>query len=197
VVKAKRPTRTKARKVARRPAPAKRQAVVKRPPAPTRPKRAKAQPAAPVASAVRRLLPPRKAPPVHPATLERARRVLSDAEREPQAPAVDARMLSSARAGHNELDAMLRRHTETSPALTAGDLDAKWEDAYAQGDESPGGDNPTPDQNRVDLIGKALGTEYADDQELQGGEEIVGRDRHRWELDPASSEDWPHDSKKK
>jgi hypothetical protein len=146
---------------------------------------------------VRKLLPPRKPSPVHPATLQRARRVLSDAEREAQAPAADARMLSSARAGHNELDAMLRRHTETSPVMTGGDIDAKWEDAYAQGDESPGGDNPTPDQNRVDLIGKALGTEYADDQELQGGEEIVGRDRHRWELDPASSDDWPHDGKKK
>jgi len=172
----------------------KRPAVIKRPPVATRP--AKAKPAAPVAAAVRRLLPPRKVMPVHPATLERARRVLSDAERETQVPSADARLLSSARAGHDELDAMLRRHTETSPVMTGGDIDAKWEDAYAQGDESPGGDNPTPDQNRVDLIGKALGTEYADDQELQGGEEIVSRDRHRWELDPASSEDWPHDKKK-
>jgi hypothetical protein len=188
--------------------PAKRRAVIKRPPVRTRLAKAKpaapaanrsaqARPKAPVAAAVRRLQPPRKAVPAHPATLERARRVLSDAEREAQAPSADARLLASARAGHDELDAMLRRHTETSPILTGGDIDAKWEDAYAQGDESPGGDNPTPDQNRVDLIGKALGTEYADDQELLGGDEIVGRDRHRWELDPASSEDWPHDKKRK
>jgi hypothetical protein len=144
---------------------------------------------------VRRLLPPRNAVPAHPAVLERARRQLSDDERE-TGPTADARLISSARAGHDELDAMMRRHTETSPRLTAGDLDAKWEDAYAQGDESPGGDNPTPDQNEVDKIGRALGTEYADDQELQGGDEIVKRDKHRWELNPASSDDWPHDKKR-
>jgi len=144
---------------------------------------------------VRQLLQPRKPAPAHPAVLERARRLLPDTEREP-GPSADARLIASARAGHDELDAMLRRHTETSPRLTAGNLDAKWEDAYAQGDESPGGDNPTPDQNEVDRIGRALGTEYADDQELEGGEEIVKRDRKRWELDPASSDDWPHEKKK-
>ena len=86
--------------------------------------------------------------------------------------------------------------TETSPVLTAGDVDAKWQDAYAVGDETPGGDNPTPGQDRVDDIGKALGINYRDDEELQGGEEVSERDRHRWELDPASSEDWPHDKDK-
>ena len=60
-----------------------------------------------------------------------------------------------------------REHTETSPALTGGDVDANWEDAYAVGDEAPGGDNPTPDQDRVDDIGKALGVEYQDDEELK------------------------------
>lgn len=102
------------------------------------------------------------------------------------------RMMSAARSGHEELRAELIRHTESSPALTAGDIDARWQDAYAVGDEAPGGDNPTPDQDRVDEIGKALGIEYQDDQELQGGDEVTERDRHRWELDPASSDDWPH-----
>ena len=32
--------------------------------------------------------------------------------------------------------------------------------------------------------------EYDDDEELQGGEEINQRDRKRWELDPASSDDF-------
>ena len=119
--------------------------------------------------------------------------MLSDAERrEPIVAPADDRLIASARAGHSELEAALRLHTETSPVLTAGDVDARWQDAYALGDESPGGDNPTPDQNRVDQIGKALGTVYADDQELEGGDEIAKRDRHRWELDPASSDDWPH-----
>jgi len=32
--------------------------------------------------------------------------------------------------------------------------------------------------------------EYDDDEELQGGAEIESRDRKRWELDPASSDDF-------
>jgi len=101
--------------------------------------------------------------------------------------------MASARSGHDELRATLALHTSASPTLTAGDLDAKWDDAYAVGDEAPGGDNPTPDQDRVDDIGRALGINYRDDEDLKGGDEITERDRHRWELDPASSEDWPHE----
>jgi Family of unknown function (DUF6335) len=74
--------------------------------------------------------------------------------------------------------------------MTAGDIDADWEAAETVGDEAPGGDNPTPDQDVVDDIGRALGVEYEDDEELQGGDEIVERDRKRWELDPASSDDF-------
>ena len=109
----------------------------------------------------------------------------------------DDRLLSSARAGHDELRSQLKSHTETSPALAGGDIDAKWQDAAAVGDEAPGGDNPTPGQDRVDDIGKALGVQYRDDEELQGGDEITKRDKHRWELDPASSDDWPHGTDKK
>ena len=83
----------------------------------------------------------------------------------------------------------LSKNTSASPALTAGDVDADWESADAVGDEAPGGDNPTPDQDVVDDIGRALGVEYEDDEELQGGAEITDRDRHRWELDPASKDD--------
>ena len=57
--------------------------------------------------------------------------------------------------------------------MTAGDVDADWEDAYSVGDEAPGGDNPTPDQDRVDDIGKALGVQYEDNEELKG----VGQDQ--------------------
>jgi hypothetical protein len=81
-------------------------------------------------------------------------------------------------------------HNEVSPVLTAGDVDADWQDAYSVGDEAPGGDNPTPDQDRVDDIGKALGVEYQDNEELKAADKIAERDRHRWELDPASSEDY-------
>lgn len=81
-------------------------------------------------------------------------------------------------------------HNEASPVITAGDVDADWQSAYHTGDEAPGGDNPTPDQDRVDDIGKALGVEYQDNEELKASDKIAERDRHRWELDPASSEDY-------
>jgi len=131
--------------------------------------------------------------------LDRNRRVLPDDERlDLEKAAVHSgagqdRMMSAARSGHAELKSELGRHTEAGPELTAGDVDARWQDAYAVGDEAPGGDNPTPDQDRVDDIGRALGIQYQDDQELQGGDEVAERDKHRWELDPASSDDWPHE----
>ena len=71
----------------------------------------------------------------------------------------------------------LSKNTGGGPALTAGDVDADWQSAETVGDEAPGGDNPTPDQDVVDDIGRALGVEYDDDEELQGGAEIADRDR--------------------
>src|SRR5262245_8350523 len=127
-----------------------------------------------------------------PAPLNRNRRQLPDSERLDSAPRVDERLVSAARSGHDELKAQLSRVTGGGPVLTAGDIDARWQDADSVGDEAPGGDNPTPDQDRVDDIGKALGIQYRDDEELKGGDEVTERDKHRWELDPASSDDWPH-----
>jgi hypothetical protein len=82
------------------------------------------------------------------------------------------------------------RHTETDPTIAGGDVDADWESAYSVGDEAPGGDNPTPDQDLVDDIGAAVGLEYEDNEELKGEEKVIERDRHRWELDPGSSDDF-------
>jgi hypothetical protein len=76
------------------------------------------------------------------------------------------------------------------PSLTGGDVDVDLEDAYFTGDEAPGGDNPTPDQDIVEDIGRALGVEYQDNEELKAVEKVEERDRKRWELDPASSEDY-------
>ncbi len=96
---------------------------------------------------------------------------------------------SAARSGQSGTREHLKEHNESSPALTGGDVDADWEQAYSSGDEAPGGDNPTPDQDIVDEIGRALGLEYDDDEELKGAGKIEERDKHRWELDPASAED--------
>ena len=100
------------------------------------------------------------------------------------------RTASSARSGGRGLRERIHEHHETSPAITAGDVDADWESAYAVGDEAPGGDNPTPDQDVVDDIGKALGVQYEDNEELKGEKKISDRDKNRWELDPASAEDY-------
>ena len=77
-----------------------------------------------------------------------------------------------------------------TPAITGGDVDADWENAYFSGDEAPGGDNPTPDQDVVEDIGAALGVKYEDNEELKAADKVIERDKHRWELDPASSEDY-------
>jgi hypothetical protein len=84
---------------------------------------------------------------------------------------------TSARSGRHEMRERYDRHTETSPALTGGDVDADWESAYSEGDEAPGGDNPTPDQDIVDEIGRALGVQYEDNEELKAS---------RWRSRPGS-----------
>ncbi|MBA2301181.1 MAG: hypothetical protein H0W08_00955 [Acidobacteria bacterium] len=125
--------------------------------------------------------------------LDRERKQLRELEETVQGPpsSLDMdRTASAARSGRRHMQAALDDHNETSPALTGGDVDADWEDAYAVGDEAPGGDNPTPDQDRVDDIGKALGVTYEDNEELKASEKIAERDKHRWELDPASSDDY-------
>jgi hypothetical protein len=125
--------------------------------------------------------------------LERARRQLRELDETVPSPPSSLnldRRPSAARTGRQEMREARLEHNETSPVLTGGDVDANWEDAYAVGDEAPGGDNPTPDQDRVDDIGKALGVEYQDNEELKASDKIVERDRHRWELDPASAEDY-------
>ena len=218
--KAARPKTAKRRPATKRPAPKARKVSVGRKPVNRAVKRARPtsksaaagrkQPAAPQPVAPQSRPAPRRRPAVSPAAharpgqrpaLDRDRRVLSNEERfdaadELTTPTEDtARMLSAARTGRHEMREQLEQHTESSPRLTAGDVDAKWQDAYAVGDEAPGGDNPTPDQDIVDDIGKALGMEYDDDEELKGAGKLEERDKHRWELDPASSEDWPHEDK--
>jgi hypothetical protein len=124
--------------------------------------------------------------------LNRVRRTAPDDDVFPTPPSsLDMdRSASAVRTGRREMRERYDEHTETSPALTAGDVDADWESAYSVGDEAPGGDNPTPDQDIVDDIGRAVGNEYQDTEELKGADKITKRDKHRWELDPASSEDY-------
>jgi hypothetical protein len=128
---------------------------------------------------------------VAPARLLRERRVLTDSTIPTPPSSLDMDPHGSAattgRAGMAENRA---QHASMSPSIRAGDVDVNLENAYFSGDEAPGGDNPTPDQEVVDEIGRALGVEYQDAEELRTTDKITDRDKHRWELDPASSEDY-------
>jgi hypothetical protein len=128
--------------------------------------------------------------------LERDRRILEESV--PGSPSTldFDRHASAARSGRQEMREALAEHTETSPRLTGGDVDADWESAFSTGDEAPGGDMPTPDQDIVDEIGASLGVQYNDDEELKAVDKIQERDRHRWELNPASSDDYVDRNKK-
>ena len=75
---------------------------------------------------------------------------------------------SAARTGRAEMAETPRDHGGMSADITGRRRRRRMsEDAYFSGDEAPGGDNPTPDQDIVDDIGKALGVEYQDNEELR------------------------------
>jgi hypothetical protein len=135
---------------------------------------------------------PAKLAPVRssPARLARERRTLQDLVPTPPSSLDMDRHGSAARTGRAEMAQEQANFASMTPDISAGDVDVNVEDAYFVGDESPGGDNPTPDQEVVDEIGKALGVEYQDAEELRGSDKVADRDKHRWELDPASSEDY-------
>ena len=113
---------------------------------------------------------------------DRNRNGLSD-DIEP--PAVDIT------AGSAKLAERLRESGgSVDPSLSAGDIDAQWEMAESQGDEAVAGSTATPGQNDVEEIGRALGVTYQEGEELKAGEKERSRDRKRWELDPASADDY-------
>jgi hypothetical protein len=122
--------------------------------------------------------------------IDRARLAVEETVPTPPSSLNMRRRGSAARTGRAEMEESLREHKGMSPDITANDVDVDVEDAYFTGDEAPGGDNPTPDQDVVDDIGKALGVEYDDNEELKSSDKVTERDKHRWELDPASSEDY-------
>ena len=93
-------------------------------------------------------------------------------------------------AGSQKLAQRLRENPNADPSLAGGDIDAQWEMAESQGDEGAAGSVATPEQNDVQEFAGAIGISYADDEELKVGEKERERDKKRWELDPASSDDY-------
>ncbi len=189
--------RTKSRKTVRKVSATRRSA--KRPTARRSVKRpikrqARAQKKAPIKIARRKAVPARKAakPPVKIPRLDRARRMLDENEtlQTPPSSLDMDRYGSAARSGRAAMEHTLQEHQGMSPDIAAGDVDVDVEDAYFTGDDVPGGDNTTPDQDIVDDIGRALGLEYDDNEPLKGSDKVAERDKHRWELDPASADDY-------
>jgi|SRR5438552_18683374 len=68
--------------------------------------------------------------------------------------------------------------------LRVGDPDDRPTDNAFVGDQTPGGDMPTPDQNQVDDIGRAYGVQEEDSGALRTSSEILDRrDQRRGFLD--------------
>jgi len=93
-------------------------------------------------------------------------------------------------AGSARLAHRLENDSLADPVITAGDVDAQWEGAQFSGDESAVSSMSTPGQSGVEEIGQAMGVTYQDNEELKFGEKERSRDKKRWELDPASSDDY-------
>jgi hypothetical protein len=112
---------------------------------------------------------------------DRNRNGLSD-DIEPPIPDISA--------GSAQLNRRLQEDGLADTTITGGDVDARFEAAQFSGDESAVSSMTTPEQNQVDETGQAMGVTYQDDEELKFGEKERSRDMRRWELDPASSEDY-------
>src|SRR5712691_4313847 len=102
------------------------------------------------------------------ARLDRIRRTLEETVQTPPSSLNMDRHGSAARTGRAEIEENLRNHRGMTPDIIAGDVDVDIDDA----------------------IGKALGVQYEDNEPLKASEKVIERDKHRWELDPASSEDY-------
>jgi len=98
------------------------------------------------------------------------------------------RKARGARAGgdvvsHGLLDEPMGRGG-SSAVLTGGDVDADWKRAASIGEEAVGGSVATPDQDRVDDIGRALGVERSPTAPVVTSDEVLrDRDQRRWELE--------------
>jgi hypothetical protein len=93
-------------------------------------------------------------------------------------------------AGSAKLAHRLNNDGLADMVVTGGDVDAQLEGAQFSGDEAAVSSMPTPEHNDVDDIGRSMGVTYSDDEELKFGEKERSRDIKRWELDPASSDDY-------
>lgn len=100
------------------------------------------------------------------------------------APSGTAVAAEAMRTGVLPLTATTASRTDTTnrgdARLKAGDVDSDAMANATVGDEGPGGGMATPDQDRVDDVGRALGVQEVDSGELRTtGELLDERDRKR------------------
>ena len=109
---------------------------------------------------------------------------------EPHAPGSEAMIKDDlGEIGRRLVEREFEKYHSVGQELTAGDVDARWQEAEDSGAETPGGHVTTPDQDNVDEIGRAVGMEFQDNQELCAPEEVLSRrDRRRWEMDKRSAD---------
>ncbi len=107
-----------------------------------------------------------------------------------------ARVFKEEQSGHGEQSG--RAHAWHELRLRAGehldlalaDLDANLEDAVFVGEDVIAGAAVQPDANDVREIGRTVGVNYEDSEPLDMREKVGHRDDARWELNPASADDW-------
>jgi hypothetical protein len=114
-----------------------------------------------------------------------AEEILREPNSGPSGTAVAAEAM---RTGVVPLTATTASRTDTThrgdSRLKAGDVDASAADAETVGDEAPGGGMASPDQDRVDDFGRALGVQEVDSGELRTTSELLDeRDRKRAQQD--------------
>ncbi len=100
--------------------------------------------------------------------LDRVRRTLEETVQTPPSSLDMNRRGSAARTGRAEIAERFDEHRGMTSAITGGDADVDVDSAYFTGDEAPGGDNPAPDEEVVDDIGKALGVQYRGQRGAEG-----------------------------
>ena len=85
----------------------------------------------------------------------------------------------------------IANQSSDTPHLSGGVAEGDWTDAV--GEEAVGGGNPTPDQDVVEEIGQAVGLTYEDNEPLDGERKLHERDVERWELNPASADEYENE----
>lgn len=97
--------------------------------------------------------------------------------------------LDSSREGVS-LEVPLSELLEDESHGLSDDLDAGWDlsDVFLSDVDAAG--SAAPDPNAPEEWGEAFGIHYEASEPLRCGDKERDRDAHRWELDPASSDDY-------